>query len=388
MSRVLVVADFFPPSARSGGARSLASLVGRLGGRFDFRVVCRNHDVGDLEPYRDVPSGRWVETRGARVFYLRRGDVGAASLRERIREAAPDLIHLNSVFSRLALRVLALRRLGLLGGIPLLLAPQGELSEGALDHHRVRKRAVLGLLVASGACRGLVWKASDARERDEVLRVAGGDAEVRIAPEPLPAEIPPPAGPRPPKEPGRLRLVFLGRVCAKKNLPHLLDALDGVGGHVEVDVRGPIEDRALWDRCVRKARGLAPHVGFSYGGPVAHEEVTGTLARSHVFVLPSLGENFGHAILEALAAGLPVLLSDRTPWRGLAPRRAGWDLPLEDVGAFREVLRTLVAWDDRELGEWSRGARRLALDVLSSDVSAAANEAVLREAVSFRGRSS
>jgi glycosyltransferase involved in cell wall biosynthesis len=54
--------------------------------------------------------------------------------------------------------------------------------------------------------------------------------------------------------------------------------------------------------------------------------------------LPSLGENFGHVIVEALSAGCPILISDRTPWRGLAERGVGWDLPLEDPAGFRGVI--------------------------------------------------
>jgi glycosyltransferase involved in cell wall biosynthesis len=380
--RVLVVTDFFPPADRSGGARSVAYLVSRLGDRFDFHVVCRDHDVGDREPFPGVPSGQWVRAHSARVLYLPRSEVRAASLLARIREVRPDLLHVNSVFSRLALRVLALRRLGLLGDLRLLLAPEGELSAGALAHHRGRKRAVLMALRASGAIHGLLWRASNAEECEEVFRVAGRSAAVRVAPEPLPAEILAPNRTRSRKAPGELRLAFVGRLAPKKNLPFLLDALEGVRGRIELDVYGPIEDAAEWSRCVCKAERLAPHVVLTHRGSFPHDQVAEALAGSHAFVLPTLGENFGHAILEALAAGLPVVVSDRTPWRGLAAKGAGWDLPLTNLVAWREVLGRLVAFDDGTLAAWSDGARRLALEVLADPASERENEAVLRAAAS------
>jgi hypothetical protein len=56
-----------------------------------------------------------------------------------------------------------------------------------------------------------------------------------------------------------------------------------------------------------------------------------------------------------------VLISDRTPWRGLAARQAGWELPLEDSVAFRERLQWLVDLDEEGWQTWSRGARQLGL---------------------------
>lgn len=44
--------------------------------------------------------------------------------------------------------------------------------------------------------------------------------------------------------------------------------------------------------------------------------------------MPTFNENYGHAIVESFVAGLPVVISDRTPWRNLEKINAGWDIPL------------------------------------------------------------
>jgi len=72
--------------------------------------------------------------------------------------------------------------------------------------------------------------------------------------------------------------------------------------------------------------------------------------------MPSQGENFGHTMVEALAAGLPLLISDRTPWKELERQNAGWDLPLEEPSCFWEQLNDLVAYDGSDLEVVSRGA--------------------------------
>ena len=47
---------------------------------------------------------------------------------------------------------------------------------------------------------------------------------------------------------------------------------------------------------------------------ISPEQVHETFGKYDLFVFPTRGENFGHVIPEALAAGTPILLSDRTPW--------------------------------------------------------------------------
>jgi len=78
-----------------------------------------------------------------------------------------------------------------------------------------------------------------------------------------------------------------------------------------------------------------------------------TLAAYHLFLLPTRGENFGHAILEALSAGCPVLISDQTPWRGLESSGIGWALPLTEPERFRAVLNQCIAMDEAEFAHRS-----------------------------------
>ena len=88
---------------------------------------------------------------------------------------------------------------------------------------------------------------------------------------------------------------------------------------------------------MRQAR---PHVAITYRGGVEHSRVFDVMAGYDVFFLPTLGENFGHVIMEAMAAGTPVLISDCTPWRGLADLGVGHDLSLTDEDAFIAALES------------------------------------------------
>ena len=72
------------------------------------------------------------------------------------------------------------------------------------------------------------------------------------------------------------------------------------------------------------------------------DKVIDTLVSYDLFFLPTLGENYGHAIVEALCAGLPVLISDTTPWRKLSEINIGWDIPLESGEEFVRVIEMLA----------------------------------------------
>ena len=105
---------------------------------------------------------------------------------------------------------------------------------------------------------------------------------------------------------------------------------------------------------------LPPNVRCTYRGPIPYEQVHQTLARYHVFLFPTLNENFGHVILEALLARLPLVLSDQTFWRGLQAKGAGFDLALSDVSGFDAAIRGFVEMDQDRYDEMSRNALNLA----------------------------
>ena len=79
-------------------------------------------------------------------------------------------------------------------------------------------------------------------------------------------------------------------------------------------------------------------------------------------LLPTQGENFGHAIFEAFAAGLPVIISDQTPWKDLQNQQIGWDLPLDQPAAFAEAIAQAAMMSQEQYGRWSAQAQAFARD--------------------------
>lgn len=366
--RVLVFASYYLPGFLAGGpVRSLSRLFEWLEGEFEFRVVTRNRDLGVTTPYPGLEPGRWYPVGTVQVSYLRWPYGSLRRLRRVIAEARPDLLYFNSAVDPwLTILPLVLRRFGLLGApVPALVAPRGEFSPGALGLKRLKKQLWFALARLLGVYRDVTWQATDENEAGFIRQAWGADARILVAPN-LPPKLEADIEPvRRPKVAGTLRAAFLSRISPMKNLRGLLATLTGVRAPVTLHIYGAREDAAYWAACEAEIRRLPPHVTVEYRGVVEPENVIPTLAGYDLFYLPTLGENFGHVILEALLAGCPVLISDRTPWRGLEADRAGLDLPLGGEAGreapWVEALERFAAMADEEFQAWSRGARECGL---------------------------
>lgn len=364
--RVLILCPHYLPGFRSGGpVRSVSCLIEALGDDFEFFVLTHCHDAKLAEPYPGVPIREWVQVGRARVMYLRDEDFHPWRLARFIREARPEAVLLNSFFHRLAtLNLLLLRMLGRLGALPVALAPRGELAPGALQLKRTRKRLFLVAAKLVGLYRGVQWVASTDFERAEIQAAMGDRQPIAVFHiPPRWADLAGSAGKdtaRGTKTPGEADIACIGKITPKKNLDFALDRLVNVRGNVKVSIVGRFSDSTYESAIKRRIQALPAHVRVELLGQQTPAEAMAVLQKSHLHLFPTRGENFGHVIVESLAAGCPVLLSDRTPWRDLEAEGVGWDIPLDRPEAFEAALQTVLALDDEGWRALSNRARSYA----------------------------
>lgn len=359
--RILCFADYYLPGFKAGGPiRALSNLVDAFAGEIQFDIVTREYDLGG-DRYPDVTRGRWYEVGAARVRYVGAQGLPRSELRAMLVDPVYDAVYLNSVFSPLSRAVVRERFTASRAAAPLIIAPRGEFSAAALKLKPVRKTVYLAVLKRMGALDGVLWQASSAHEANDILAVVGNrDASVFVTEE-IPGRSTARTD-RPPKRAGMAAVTFLSRICRMKNLDAAIDVMRGVKGNVDFAVYGPIEDREYWEDSLRGASLLPQNVKFEYKGVVPQDAVGAVLSQSDLFFLPTRGENYGHVIIEALAAGCPVLVSDRTRWRDLEAAGIGWDISLDNLDAFRSALHRVV-----EMGEDQHsGMRARALEYARS----------------------
>ena len=151
--------------------------------------------------------------------------------------------------------------------------------------------------------------------------------------------------PAPKKPTGAARFAYLGRIAPIKNLHLALTCLAEQKGEVDFDIYGPLDnDTSYWERCQHDIAALPENIRVHYHGSVTPEQVSDALRDAHFFILPTAGENFGHAILEALNAGLPAIIGDQTPHLH-GGGKAGWALPLKDETGWRSAVEACMKMD-------------------------------------------
>ena len=347
---LLVGLGCFTPAQRvSGPNQSFARAGAALADRYRFRIV-------SLADPGETP-GQWTQMDGLERIALAPGRPFARGCLRLLRETPHDLLICNGFFDRaLTMPALLLHRLGRLPA-PLLLAPRGEFTPGALGLKPGRKAAYVKLLRGTRTLANVSLQATGAREAD-LLRAAFPASRVLIGPNirtlpPLPAFADAPPG-------APLRVIFLSRIDRMKNLEFALDVLGQSGVPAILDIFGPRTDATYWTECEARIAAVPPSLTVRYHGAVAPEDVLAILARYDLFILPTQGENFGHAIVDALLAGTPALISDRTPWHGLAANSAGADLPLDHPAAWAAFLRNFAALPPTERAAARRAARDFA----------------------------
>jgi glycosyltransferase involved in cell wall biosynthesis len=145
-------------------------------------------------------------------------------------------------------------------------------------------------------------------------------------------------------------LLFLGRIHPKKGCDILIDAFASLA-HESPDLKlvfaGP--DQTNWvPRIKERSTKLNIQDRIIWAGMVSGETKWGAFNCADAFVLPSHQENFGIAVVEAMACGLPVLISDKVDiWREIQSDDAG--LICDDTASGTELmLRKWVKLPDEE----------------------------------------
>lgn len=359
---------YWPGNETTGPNQSFRAFAAGLQDDFDIRVVARddagsvpsNWQIGDVVSRRQLPIGRF----------------GARGLSRLLRDTPHDLLLLNGFHDReFTIPALLWRKLNLIPRKPTILSPRGEFAEGALSLKARKKRLYQLGAQLTGLTSDIWLHATADHERRDIESTELPCRGILLAPNvrllPDLPEAPPPAAS------GLLRIAFLGRVAPVKNLDFALDVLARVSTPVAFNIYGPVVDTAYWARLQARIARMPAHVGVTAHGALPHNQVAATMTAHDLFFLPTMGENFGHAINEALSAGLPALIADTTPWRGLHDSGAGWDLPLNRPKRFITAIEQMARADAETRGRMRLAARKVAEDSFVASDAIAANRRML-----------
>jgi len=288
----------------------------------------------------DVPLGEVVRTEGTSTIYFRRRGSDAYKWAQGMsmwlsgHVTDYDLVHVHAVFSYASM---AAGRAALATNVPFVVRPLGTLDPWSVAHHRWRKRALLGLGLQRTLAAAAAMHYTSAGERQLAEGAHGWLPRGVVVPLGIddslfaPAEHPDAAHPY---------VLTMSRLDRKKGVDLLIRAFHDVSGRPGVErwrlvVAGDGDPAYVRDLKALAAGGAASG-RIAFTGWLDGSRRDACLRRASLFALPSAQENFGIALVEALACGVPAVV---TPGVNLASEvdraGAGWTVErsLADIAA-------------------------------------------------------
>jgi glycosyltransferase involved in cell wall biosynthesis len=347
----------------SKSVRALANAQAALGDTIDLlatvadsqSVAHWDHEAATIRTFSRL-TPRWLSR--------------SPSMRQHLASSSYDCLHNHALW---LLPLHYAHQAAVRHGIPLIISPRGMMSGWAHQHRRWRKILAERFIHPGAFADAAGWHATSPGEADDIRRL-GFKQPVCISPNGVnlptadalvaartfwhqlcPASL------------SRPVVLYYSRFHRKKRLRELVELwLSAPRGDWLILIVGLAEDYSAqeidsWISIAGARERIAVFDGANRPPPYAV---------ASLFVLPSHSENFGLVIAEALAAGVPALVTDTTPWQGLAGTGSGWCVSWEKFNqtlgiALSTPSAELAAmgnrgrsWASREF-TWEQAARRL-----------------------------
>lgn len=335
--RVIVFNGYYFPAKNYGGpSTSVENMIEACSNEIDFFVIVVNHDFGDSTKLTDIKPG-WNNHGKAQVLYVDDKEFTTKNIRRWIRELKPSSIYLSGVLSPRNLRYIFASKKE---RVHVIVPPRGEVNDNAVKRKAYKKRPYFVFLKLFSVYKKCIFHATSQAEADGLKKYLGISQEKIILLPNVPKKIV--YGHPVEKKTGRLHAVYIARICRTKNLAEALNALSNVNGRVVYDIYGPIEDEQYWKECQDIISSLPDNIKVSYLGLAEPKDVQNIYLNCDCTILPTVTENYGHSIVEALTAGCPCIIPcGTTPW-DLIEKNAGFTSKLGDILKLKEIIQIMI----------------------------------------------
>ena len=364
--KILIYVRYYLPGYGSGGpVISILNMVKALSHCYEFYIVCLSNDFGEKKVYKNVSGLSWKNFGGAKVLHLDKYKSPFACSLDIVQKLEPEIVYFNSFldpfFTFIPLLHYQKRE------IKVIIAPRGELTPGALSLTALKKKLYIYIFMKTFILNKITWHASTENELNQISSNIGiNPKKISVAKDIAFFDKSQSKFIQSFKEYNKLKIVFLARITPVKNLMYILDVLKFCDSDIVFDIYGAVDEKKYWDQCKKKINSLPKTISVNYLGLISNELVIQTLSEYHLFFLPTLGENFGHSIFEALSVGLPVLISDQTLWTEIVNNCNYAAIPLKDQRKYVDFIKHLSKMDNDEFIDLNSYAAKVFNEYMSS----------------------
>lgn len=349
--KVLILNGQYIPGYKGGGPiRSCVNIVENLSEKFEFYVLTSDRDHKSNKPYENININEWNQIGNAKVFYMSPDMQTLKGFRKILNEIEYDCIYLNGFFSPIfTIKPLILKRFKMIKNKNIILTPRGDFT-GGCESKKFKKYTYIYLSKFLGLYKDVLWHAtSEIEERDIKIKFKRAKTYLisNLSTKYVKKEM------IINKNKGDLKLVFISRIFPKKNLKFALEVLKEVReGNIIFDIYGPMEDKIYWSECEKVIKDMPSNITVSYKGELEHFKVGSIFREYHAFFFPTLGENYGHVIVESMLNNCMVILSKGvTPWDDYS-KECGLLADLNDLNGFVEICEKMVLMNNEEYSRY------------------------------------
>lgn len=345
MPKLLILTDWYSPGFLAGGPiQSCINLANALKDKFDINILTTDTDFQQIKSYPNIVPNEWIIDEGLKIYYAKKKSLPKL-FPSKFLKLEFDVVYLNNMYSwHFTLLPLLLKRMNLTHKANFILAPRGMLSEGSIQVKKIKKLVFLKTVKMLGIYDNITFHATSEDEKRNILTyfpeaIVKTISNLSSQSDTINNTT---------KKENDLKLICVSRTSPEKNIYFLIELLTKlpIDYSLSLDIYGLINDKEYFKKCKELEHKLPKGIQVNYCKPLPHTELLKKFNSYHFFISPSKGENFGHAIAEALSAGMPVIISDRTPWRNLKVMDVGWDISLERPDEFLKILNFVYAMDN------------------------------------------
>ncbi|MUP44554.1 glycosyltransferase [Gramella sp. BOM4] len=241
-------------------------------------------------------------------------------------------------------------------GIPYIITPRGMLDEWSINHKGLKKKIALSLYQRKDLEMASAFHATSILEAKNI-RKAGFKNPIAIIPNGI--EIPNLLN-ETTKKGAKKKLLFVSRLVKNKGIEELLIAWSKLGEDIkenwELNILGAGEEK--YEKKLKLIKSDLKLTNLYFKGPVYGEAKESYLKEADLFVLPTYTENFGNAVAEALAYGIPVITTKGAPWEELLNTDSGWWIDM-GINPLKSVLEEALQISPESLSKMGENGRRL-----------------------------
>ncbi|MGN0601578.1 MAG: glycosyltransferase family 4 protein [Oscillospiraceae bacterium] len=356
---ILIIMGRYLPGYKDGGpVRSIKNLVDYLGEEYNFKILTCDRDHGDEHPYPNIKVNNWNKVGKAQVFYVPPKGFKFGVIKKMASQV--DLVYVCGCFSDYSINTLILNRFGRIKK-PVVVAAMGLFSPKGFERKYKKKKLFTTIFNVLGFFKKTYWSATSESEKINIQKYIKTTSEQIFIAEDLPRVVNN-FYDKKSKKINELKVVFLSRISFEKNLLGAIRILEQVKSKVNFTIYGPVHEQEYWEKCEHELKKFPENVSWFYEGNVDSENVVEILRRHHVFLFPTLGENYGHVIQEALSAGCPCIISDQTPWQDFEQKGVGYVLGVDEIEKYADAVDSYALMNEEEFNEISQKALEYAIE--------------------------